>query len=501
MNPSVLVVGAGPVGLTMAAELGRYGIPTRIVEKAAARTDKSKALVIWSRTLELMDRMGCGETFVNAGLKVNAGNVIAGTRQISHVRLDLMETPHSYALMIPQSETERLLEEQVRACRVQLERQVELVRFVPDAEKVAVTLKDVDGREEEISVAWLIGCDGAHSTVRHGLGMQFEGDTLPSDWILADVHLAGVPTKPDEFNMYWHSDGALMLFPISPGRYRVIADVGDAHGDALRADPTLEEVQAVLDKRGPGGITVSSPIWLASFRINERKVANYRAGRVFLAGDAAHVHSPAGGQGMNTGMQDACNLAWKLALVCRGLAGQEPLLESYNIERSAVGHQVLVDAGRLTAIAIVKNGVLQEMRNHAASLLFGLAPVRKTMANKLGELSIGYPKSPLTESGRHGHGGPAPGQRAPVKDTAHPVGAGSTPRFAVFAAAEPGGAELLARHRDVLEPQLRAPFAENGIWLVRPDGYVATVAGRGGWEDIDAYLRRVLGGAEGHKVG
>jgi hypothetical protein len=135
--------------------------------------------------------------------------------------------------------------------------------------------------------------------------------------------------------------------------------VGDAHGDVHRADPTVAEVQAILDERGPGGITASAPIWLASFRINERKVAEYRAGRAFLAGDAAHVHSPAGGQGMNTSMQDACNLAWKLALVCRGLAVPEPLLASYSSERSAVGRQVLTDAGRLTSIAILRSGVLQ----------------------------------------------------------------------------------------------------------------------------------------------
>src|SRR5262249_5612961 len=148
--------------------------------------------------------------------------------------------------------------------------------------------------------------------------------------------------------------GTLAMFPISRGRYRVIADAGEAHGEARRADPTLGEVQAILDERGPGGVTASSPIWLAAFRINERKVADYRSGRVFLAGDAAHVHSPAGGQGMNTGMQDACNLAWKMALVRRGLAVPEPLLDSYSIERSAVGRQVLKEAGRLTTLAILK---------------------------------------------------------------------------------------------------------------------------------------------------
>ena len=408
-----------------------------------------------------------------------------------------METPHPYALMLPQSETERLMERHLNSCGVDVERQVELVWFVPDADAVAVVLRHADGHEEPLRPAWLIGCDGAHSTVRHGLGMQFEGDTLPSDWILADVHLAGERTKPDEVNTFWHPDGALALFPISPGRYRVIADAGDVHDDTHRADPTLEEVQAVLDRRGPGGITVSSPVWLASFRINERKVADYRAGHVFLAGDAAHVHSPAGGQGMNTGIQDACNLAWKLALVCRGLAVPEPLLASYSIERSAVGRQVLSDAGRLTTLAILRGGALQGVRNHVAALVFGLSPVRTAMASKLAELSIGYPASPLTTRGRHGHAGPASGQRAPVANTGSPVGAGTTPRFAIFAPADPGGAELVARHHDVLEPEIRAPFAENGIWLVRPDGYVAMVAGRGAWADLDDYLHRVLEGANG----
>lgn len=493
MDRTVLVVGAGPVGLTMALELTRFGIPVRIIDKSAARTDKSKALVIWSRTLELMDRGGYSQAFIEAGLKVGAANIYAGNRQVAHVRLDELPTPHPYALMIPQSDTERLLEEQLNARGVRIERQVELTRFVPEADFVTATLQSADGGEETLTVPWLLGCDGAHSAVRHGLGMSFIGNTMLSDWILADVHLHGLTDNASEVNTFWHSDGALALFPISPGRYRVIADVGDATTGERRPDPTLEEVQALLDQRGPGGLVASSPYWLASFRINARKVADYRAGRVFLAGDAAHIHSPAGGQGMNTGMQDAFNLSWKLALVYHGLAQAEPLLASYSTERSAVGQQVLADAGRLTVLATLRSSAWQQLRNHVASFAFGISAVRQTMATKLTELSIGYPHSPLTVVNRHGHVVPAAGQRVPICCNTTLMAQDAMPRFVLYAANDPKSANVMDRHSKVLAPALRPPFDEDHIWLVRPDGYVATVVANGEWELIDHYLFAICG--------
>ena len=392
MKPQALVVGAGPVGLTMAAELARYGVGVRIVDKAAARTDKSKAIVIWSRTLELIDRMGCGAAFVDAGLKATGANIIAGAIRLAHIDLGGLDTPHPYALMLPQSDTERLMEEHLNSLGVQVERQVELTRFVADEDAVTAFLRRPDGSEETLDVEWMVGCDGAHSAVRHGLGMEFEGDTLVSHWILADLHLDGLAPS-NELDIYWHADGVLLLFPITPGRYRVIADV---KAGERPSEPTLDEVQALIDQRGPGGVTASAPVWLSPFTINERKVADYRAERVFLAGDAAHIHSPAGGQGMNTGMQDAINLAWKLALVCRGLASPEPLLGSYSAERSEIGRQVLVNAGRLTTLATLHGGLAQGVRNHLAPLLFGLSPVRRATTNAMSEFSIGYPHGPLT---------------------------------------------------------------------------------------------------------
>lgn len=492
MNPTVLVVGAGPVGLTMAAELARFGLSVRIIDKSAARTDKSKAIVIWSRSMELIDRMGCGESFLSAGLKAKGANITAGKKHIAHVSLDEVNTPHPYALMIPQSETERLMEAQLNSRNVQVERRTELASFTAGQDKVTATIRNASGTEETIDVQWMIGCDGAHSTVRHGLGMQFEGSTMASDWILADIHLAGLPVAAaSEINTYWHAEGVLVLFPISTGRFRIIADVGGkSDGAALRADPTLEEVQKILDVRGPGGVTASAPVWMSAFRINERKVADYRAGRVFLAGDAAHVHSPAGGQGMNTGMQDAFNLAWKLAMVQSERADPR-LLDSYSDERSAVGRQVLSDAGRMTKVAIMQGEVEQFIRNHLMSLVFGLTPMAGVMANKLTELSIGYPKSPLTLTGPSIHGGPAAGARAPIVRGNKLFGADSQPKFALCAAESDEASAFVARHADFVEKELRAPFTSGGQWLVRPDGYVGTVAKAGDWDHIERYVQAI----------
>ena len=489
MKVDVLVAGAGPVGLAMAGELARYGLSVRIVDKAAERTDKSKALVVWSRTLELMDRSECGEKLIAAGLRVFGANVFAGDKEIVHIGFEDVASPHAYALVLPQSETERILEGHLNGYGPKVERSLELTGFAASGTGVTCGLRRSDGATETVEASWLVGCDGAHSTVRHGLGMHFTGDTLQSEFMLADVHLTGVP-KPDEVCMIWHADGLLGVFPITPGRYRVIADMGEVQGDTRRPDPTLEEVQATLDRRGQG-IRASDPIWLSCFHINERKVADYRAGRVFLAGDAAHIHSPAGGQGMNTGIQDACNLAWKLALVIRGVCKEEPLLQSYSAERSAVGDQVLEAAGRATAVAIMRGGVKQAIRNQLASLLFGLAPVRRMTAQFVTELSIGYPKSPLTVHGENDRNKPSAGERAPIREGEPPVGAGSAPRFSIFGDAGGMPPELPRKYSGFVDPEIREPFHKDGLWLVRPDGYVAVAARQGNWKDLDQYLARL----------
>jgi 2-polyprenyl-6-methoxyphenol hydroxylase-like FAD-dependent oxidoreductase len=489
MAKDVLIAGAGPVGLVMAIELARYGVAVRIIDKAPQRTDKSKALVVWSRSLELLARAGCSAGLVDAGYKVSSINISADGKSIARFTLEGLPTPYSYGLMIPQSDTERVLDQFLNSLGLKVERSVELIRFIASDDKVVSTLHHADGAEEIAETSWLIGCDGAHSTVRHQLGMEFHGETSLINWILADIHLENIPRAP-EINVVWHSDGLLATFPIAEDRYRIIADVGVVPENSNpSAEPTLEEVQAILDRRFPGGARATNPIWLSSFRINERKVADYQAGRVFLAGDAAHVHSPAGGQGMNTGMQDACNLAWKLALVVRGI-GSESLLDSYSAERSPIGDQVLKETGRVTSMATLTGKLKQSLRNHAVALVLGLPLARKFAADATSEISIGYPHSPLNARG--GHRDPLPGARAPIRATEPPVGAGNTPRFALFAQPDGMPSKFPERYASLLEPTLREPYHPSGMWLIRPDGYTALSAKAGEWKAVTAYLDRII---------
>ena len=488
MNAPVLIVGAGPVGLTMACELARYGAPLRIIDKADQRTDKSKAVVVWSRTLELLDRAGLAATFVSAGIKWSGANILAGGERLAHVDFDEIESPFPFALGLPQSETERLLEERLAALGILVERKTELTEFEQREDGVSSVLRKVDGASETLESSWLIGCDGAHSRVRHGLGLAFRGAALATEFGLADVHLAGLDNPPDELATHLHQEGVVVFFPIREDRWRIIAEIGNLHGEA-RQDLSFEEMQALVARRVPG-VTLSDPVWVSPFAINERMVEDYRVSRVFVAGDAAHVHSPAGGQGMNTGMQDAFNLAWKLALVGKDLGDPDALLDSYSPERSAVARQVLKDSGRLTEIATLKNPVAGHLRNFVARHLLGLEIARHAVAQRLSETSVGYPESPLNEGSAHGLKGPAPGARCIA---ATPFGAGDLPRFALAAAPSERASRLLGDYRRVMESTLRTPPDPKGAWLVRPDGYVAAVARADDLSPIESALTLVAG--------
>ena len=488
MSDTVLIVGAGPVGLTMALELARYQVQVRLVDKMTERSDTSRAVAIWPRTLELLDRPGVSGELVALGNQVTVANIVAGREPIARIEFDDVETPYPFALMLPQSDTERVLGRRLQRFGARCELGVELVGFTQDADGVTATLRYTDGRVETERFDWLIACDGAHSPIRHHLGLAFDGDTMGDDWILGDFHMTGGPFPLNELATYWHADGPLVFFPMAPGRYRLVASLG-ASSETAPAPPALERFQALVDRRGPGGIVLTDPVWTSAFRINERQIAHYRVARVFLAGDAAHVHSPAGGQGMNTGMQDAINLAWKLALVCRGMAASSVLLDSYDAERRAVGAEVIAASGRLTNVAVIHGAVKQRIRNMVAHCVLGLAPIQRAIEGSMTEISTGYPASPL--NGIADGSSRRPGSRMPPLAGEAPYGAGDSPLFALRAHPSSTGGSAPALLGELVDPVVRPNAPGNGIELVRPDGYLALSAPDGEWALAEAYIERL----------
>ncbi|MGW4646544.1 FAD-dependent monooxygenase [Kitasatospora sp. NPDC004289] len=404
-STGVLVVGAGPVGLSAAAELRRHGVDCRLVERLDGRLPYAKAVGIQPRTLELWDRMGLARAVLEAAVPLRGQLLLDGGRERARTVLALPpEVPYGFAAL-PQYDTERLLEEYLAGLGAGIERGTELLAFRQDPDGVTAVLRTAGGGEEELRARYLIGCDGAHSTVRKGLGLPFEGGALPAGYMLADVEvdwdLEPGFTLRSTARAVDGSEDLLVAVPL-PGhrRYRLSTVVppelagtdGPAHGIDGSRGPDLAQVQTVVDRLGPGPATVSRLRWSSLFRISHRIVPRYGEGRVFVAGDAAHIHPPTGAQGMNTGIQDAVNLAWKLALVLRGEAGPA-LLDSYDAERRPVGEEVV---GRTL--------------RHATEGTDGDPDDPAILMLRQAQLLVGYHDGPPAPPGS---GGPRPGDRAP----------------------------------------------------------------------------------------
>jgi 2-polyprenyl-6-methoxyphenol hydroxylase-like FAD-dependent oxidoreductase len=406
-QPDVLVVGAGPVGLTAACELVRQGARVRLVDALPEPTTQSRAVIVHARTQEHLAAMGVLDTLAAEAVTITGIEMCSGDEKAVRLRASTLGIDSRYprALDVPQPRTERVLADLATRLGIVVERGVELADLAQDGAGVVATLASAAGTTTD-RYAWVVGADGGHSRVRAAVGDRIEGVFHGEHFLFADVAAATTRT-PDTIRMFAGREGVAGAFPMPEGRTRFLIQVA-APGPG--AEPTLDQVQRLVDERMGDGWRLSDPRWLVWFEIHHGQVERYRHGRVLLAGDAAHVHSPAGGQGMNTGMQDAVNLAWKLALVSTGRAA-EALLDSYHAERYPIGAAVVRQTTRLTH-AIATDGARAQLRDLALLLLGHLPAVGDAVASSLAEVRVRYRGSPAvgTDGGTRRV---APGDHAP----------------------------------------------------------------------------------------
>ena len=490
-NPEpILVVGAGPVGLTVAHRLAWHGHPVRIIDTQSGPTSLSKALVVWQRTLETLDASLPVERFSEHEDAYQLQGAILQTpdETVGQLQLADPESLMPTGLLLPQSATEEILVARLREQGVEVERNTSLADFQVKPDGITCQIHSEENGDSEAHFPWLVGADGAHSRVRHGLNIAFPGESVDRRWILGDFSIE--QESDPHFLRGCLSDGGMIgLFPVGRRRWRMICDTGESRPEQDRGNPTTSELQALLDSQTSTGWKIRESFWLSEFFINERIVENYRHDRILLAGDAAHVHSPAGGQGMNTGIQDAVNLAWKLALVARGIANPA-LMDTYHEERHPVGVHVVRTSSRMIRMAMLKNPLLTRLRTFLMRHLLRRKWLPSKVRPFLSETNLQYRDQSLAQ-GHPGHAHIQPGDRLPnLREAGQPIYQSLRhPGFTLLIAGkspQETGADWPERidghemRRIMLEPEgtlartlgLKAGDAV----LVRPDTYVGPFA-------------------------
>ena len=502
----VLVVGAGPTGLVLACALLARGIRARVIDKGDGVILQTRALGIHARTLEVFDMMGLAERFIEHGQVVRRFHMYTDGKTLVRLELARNGSRFGYMLDIPQDLTETILRQRVAELGGSIEQGTELCGLSQDPGGVTATVNEpAGGTLRAITADYVVGADGAHSRVRAELGLDFRGHPYAQDWLLADVHLDW-DRPDDEVHAFFRRDGRpLICMPMRERLWRVILPYA---GDRDRRAPTLEEIQRLVEQRAPEPVSVSDPAWLATFQCQRRSTHVYRCGRIMLAGDAVHIHSPAGGQGMNTGIMDAHNLAWKLALVASGLA-LDGLLDTYGQERGPVAADVLALTHALVKLGTMTHPVRRALRNTFVPIVGSLAPVQRRAGRRISHIHVAYPSSPLTCPGGS-RSGVQPGERAPDFEV---TGNGGKARLYevlrhgqhVLLISGPGPAGDLQSRMLLWQDQVdvvieaKSRTARPGlgcpgsVWLLRPDGYVAARGSVASPDNLLDYLHRLFG--------
>jgi 2-polyprenyl-6-methoxyphenol hydroxylase-like FAD-dependent oxidoreductase len=389
-DPITLIVGAGPTGLTLAIELARRGIPFRLIDKERERPATSRAIGTQPRTVEVFQIMGIPPAALEPAVRPKALRFAERERTLARLELDT-STPGAPGLIsMDETDTERVLEERLQQLGGRIELGTELLGFRVEGDHVLARLAGPDG-ESEVRARFLVGADGAHSTVREAAGVSFAGATYPERFLLADLDIAW-DLSHDEGHVWIGNEGLVAVIPL-PGerRYRVIVPLPaeDSRAELTSEQQIAAEVEWVLRQRTKVPLRrVGEPVWASAFHIHRKLADRYRVGPVFLAGDAAHVHSPVGGQGMNTGIQDAFNLGWKLALAAQDRAAPG-LLDTYESERRAVAENVLRGTDLGTRIVLADHPVSRTLRELLVPMVADLEPVRRRLLASISELRVG----------------------------------------------------------------------------------------------------------------
>jgi 2-polyprenyl-6-methoxyphenol hydroxylase-like FAD-dependent oxidoreductase len=498
----VLIVGAGPTGLVLGLWLTRLGVRVRIIDKTVEPGTTSRALAVQARTLEFYSQLGIADAVVKQGRWATAANLWANGKRSAHMDFGAMGSglsPFPYPLIFPQDEHERLLIETLSSSGVAVERRTELLGFQHADVSVRVQLLKPDGTKEFSRVSYVAGCDGAHSAVRERLGIGFLGGTYDHLFYVADVEASG-ETMNGEINVAFDRNDFLVVFPLkSEGRARLIGTVSnnpDHKGEDLAWNDVSRSIIEHLR------IDVERVNWFSTYRVHHRVAEHFRGGRAFLLGDAAHIHSPVGGQGMNTGIGDATNLAWKLAAVLRGRASAS-LLDSYEPERIAFARRLVETTDQafmeITSSAATARLLRLQLAPIFAPLFFSFQSARRLMFRTVSQIAINYRQSSLS---RGIAGAIRGGDRLPWV----PMGSdgGCDDNFVpltsldwqvhVYGEAKPDLLDLcrertLSLHVFPYRSETRgAGLRRNAAYLLRPDGYVALAEPDGQAAVVAAYL-------------
>jgi 2-polyprenyl-6-methoxyphenol hydroxylase-like FAD-dependent oxidoreductase len=495
----VLIVGAGPTGLVLALWLTRLGVSVRIIDKTAEPGTTSRALAVQVRTLEFYRQVGIADALIQGGVKIAGVNLwVRGARAARVPLQDIGKslTPFPFALVYPQDAHERLLIERLDALGVKVERRTELVRFDQNTEGVRAVLRRPDGSEENCETAYLAGCDGARSTVREALAIGFPGGTYEGLFYVADVEASGPPTNC-ELHVDLDEADILLVFPMKgTGRVRLVGSVCEQPGNGDR-ELTFDDVSSrAIDHLK---LEIAKVNWFSTYRVHHRVAHSFRTGRAYLLGDAAHIHSPVGGQGMNTGIGDAVNLAWKFAAVLNRCAG-DSLLDTYELERIGFARRLVATTDRIFTMATAQGSIARIIRTRLVPvlvpLLFRLPGARPLLFRTVSQIGIQYRNSTL---GAGAAGSVRGGDRlpwvevGPQEDNFNPL---TSLAWQVHVYGEPhrGAAEACAKLglsliRFAWQAEMRRTGLLRGaLYLIRPDGYVALADPDGDPEGLGRYF-------------